>query len=109
MAYDEALAQRIEKRISRIDGLQSKKMFGGIGFLLYGNMAVGVYKNYMIVRVGSDNSEELLKEPFAKVFDITGRPMAGWILVDALGLENEKALQFWVEKGVNFASSLPAK
>ena len=109
MAYDEGLAQRIEEALVEQPGLVAKKMFGGIGFMIHGNMAVGVHKDSMIIRVGPDNYEELLAEPFARVFDITGRAMRGWILVAAQGLDSEESLDFWTQKGVDFASSLPKK
>ena len=109
MAYNEILAERIKKNLDGLDGLDSKKMFGGVGYLLHGNMAVGVYKEYMIIRVGLDHYEDLLAEPFAKVFDITGKVMKGWIMVDVRGLDSDEVLEFWIDKGVNFASSLPPK
>ena len=109
MAYNEALAERIESRIINIEGLEAKKMFGGIGYLIHGNMALGVHTDNMIIRVGTDNYEDLLGEPFAKKFDITGRAMKGWIMVDVAGLNSDNYLEFWIKKGIEFASSLPPK
>jgi len=109
MAYDEALARRIQSKIFVLDNLTTKKMFGGVGYMISGNMAVGVYKDYLIVRVGLDHYDDLLAEPCAKVFDITGRAMKGWIMVDSRGLQSDGALEFWINKGIEFASSLPPK
>jgi TfoX/Sxy family transcriptional regulator of competence genes len=109
MAYNEALAARIESRIANIEGLEAKKMFGGIGYMIHGNMALAVHTQNMIVRVGAEQYEALLAEPVAKKFDITGKVMKGWIMVDVAGLESDDELKFWIKKGVDFASSLPPK
>jgi TfoX/Sxy family transcriptional regulator of competence genes len=109
MAYDKVLAERVQTSVQHVEGLTSKKMFGGIGYMINGNMAVGVYKDHLIVRVGLDDYDSLLAEPFARVFDITGRVMKGWIMVDSAGLAAEGALKFWINKGIAYASSLPPK
>ena len=108
MAYDLKLAERIR---SELDGIPfvEKKMFGGIGFLLDGNMACGVNKNDLIVRVDPEKHSVLLKKPHAKPFDLTGRPMKGWLVVEADGVKNDKQLSTWVKEGVEFALTLPAK
>ena len=109
MAFSELLAKRVRQALAPLCRFQEKKMFGGLGFFVNGNMACGVYKDHMIVRVGSEKYEALLKEPFAKVFDITGRAMTGWIMVDIRGLESDEVIEFWAKKGVDFVSGLPAK
>jgi TfoX/Sxy family transcriptional regulator of competence genes len=109
MPYDEALTARVRKALEKKPGVVEKKMFGGIGFLLQGNMACGVNKEALIVRVGPDKYTGALARPGAKPFDLTGKPMAGWILVDEKGFSSEKDLNDWIELGVAFASSLPAK
>jgi TfoX/Sxy family transcriptional regulator of competence genes len=109
MAYNEVLAARIESRISAIDGFDAKKMFGGIGYMIHGNMALAVHTHNMIIRVGAEQYEALLAEPVAKKFDITGKVMKGWIMVDVAGLDSDDYLEFWIKKGVDFASSLPPK
>jgi TfoX/Sxy family transcriptional regulator of competence genes len=108
MAYDLKLAERIR---SEWDGLPcvEKKMFGGLGFLLNGNMACGVNKDNLIVRVDPEKHATLLKKPHAKPFDLTGRPMKGWLVVGADGVKTEKQLSTWVKEGVEFALTLPPK
>lgn len=109
MAYSEALADRIRQAFGRRRGLTEKKMFGGIGFLLRGNMCVGVWKTSLIVRLDPAEAQDLLKQPHVRVFDITGRPMKGWLLVEAEGLEADRQLAEWLERAAAFVASLPAK
>ncbi len=109
MAYDEGLAQRIREVLGEQPGLVEKKMFGGIGFMLHGNMACGVHKDALIVRVGPERYEEALARPHTRPFDITGRPMKGWVMVTSDGYESDDALKGWVQQGVDIALSLPAK
>ncbi len=109
MKYDEGLAQRIRELLEEHDGLEEKVMFGGIGFLLRGNMAVGINKEDLIVRVGQEEHVKALKQPHARVFDMTGKPMKGWILVAPKGYEEDKDLKRWVKMGADFAMSLPPK
>jgi TfoX/Sxy family transcriptional regulator of competence genes len=109
MAYDEGLAQRIREVLGEQPGLVEKKMFGGIGFMVHGNMACGVHKDALIVRVGPEGHEEALARPHTRPFDITGRPMKGWCMVTSDGYESDDALKGWVQQGVDFALSLPAK
>ena len=109
MAYNQALAQRVKKLLSDKPGYTEKKMFGGLGFLLHGNMACGILNDDLIVRVGLEKYEGLLKLSGARVFDITGRPMKGWIMVAPAGHDSEEKLAAWVERGADFALSLPPK
>ena len=109
MAYDEELEARIKKIVSRWKNTADKKMFGGVCHLLAGNMFCGVYKDFLILRLGETNSKEAMKLPFVRPFDITGRPMKGWVMVDKGGFESEEALRQWLEKAREFASGLPAK
>ena len=109
MAYDEALALRVSAVLGDLAGLTEKKMFGGVGYLLNGNMACGVHKEYLIVRVGPDRYQAALEQEHTKVFDITGRPMTGWVMVDSDGLVADDELQRWVQKGSDFAETLPPK
>jgi len=108
MAYNLKLAERIRVELEGIPCVE-KKMFGGIGFLIHGNMACGVHKEDMIVRVDPAKHEKLLKKPSAKVFDITGKPMKGWLMVEPDGCKTKKQLSAWVKEGVEFALTLPAK
>jgi hypothetical protein len=98
MAFDEALAERIRQRLARRKNVDEKKMFGGIGFLLNGNLLVGVWKDSLIVRVGPGVYKDAQLEPHVKAFDITGRPMKNWILVEPEGVEDEVALWFRISK-----------
>ncbi|MDA0240467.1 MAG: TfoX/Sxy family protein [Proteobacteria bacterium] len=109
MAYDEGLAVRIRELLDGEPGLDEKKMFGGIGYLINGNMACGIYGDALIVRVGPDAYEEALSKPHAGEFDITGRAMKGWVLVAAPGISEDDDLSAWIRQGTVFASSLPAK
>jgi TfoX/Sxy family transcriptional regulator of competence genes len=109
MAYDEGLAQRIREVMVDLPGFEEKKMFGGVGFMLQGNMACGVNKNDLIVRVGPGKDEESLAEPHVRPFDLTGRPMKGWVYITPDGVESDHDLKRWVQRGVDFALSLPPK
>jgi hypothetical protein len=109
MAYNLLLATRIREALGALPGLQEKKMFGGVGYILRGNMACGVLGDDLIVRLGSDESKEALKLPYIKPFDTYGKPMAGWILVIPAGTETDEDLKTWVWRGVEFAQTLPEK
>jgi TfoX/Sxy family transcriptional regulator of competence genes len=109
MAYNEALAQRIRAELNRVPGSIEKKMFGGIGFLVKGNMACGVNGGDLIVRISPERYEAALTQPGVRPFDMTGRPMKGWIMVDPAGVQSPDDLKHWIEQGVHFAQSLPSK
>ena len=109
MAYDESLAQRIRGLMGEMPELVEKKMFGGVGFILSGNMACGVSGDSFIVRVGPAYHQQALAQPYTRVFDLTGRTSAGWIVVDPPGVADEEMLANWVARGVDFARSLPPK
>jgi hypothetical protein len=109
MAFDEGLAQRVREVLVDTPGLIEKKMFGGIGFLLDGNMACGVHGDQLIIRVGPDNYEDALQTSHATPFDLTGRAMKGWIFVELGGFEADEDLKRWVLEGIDFARSLPPK
>lgn len=108
MPYNEKLAERIRAELSGIPFVE-KKMFGGVGYLLNGNMACGVNKEDLIVRVAPEKFNELLRKPNAKPFDITGRPMKGWLMVEPQGYQTPGKLSEWVREGVEFALTLPPK
>ncbi len=108
MAYNLKLAERIRNKLEGVPFVE-KKMFGGVGFLLNGNMACGVNKNDLIVRVDPEKHSALLKKSHARPFDMTGRPMKGWLVVEADGCKTDKQLSVWVKEGVGFAVTLPAK
>ena len=109
MAYNEKLAERIRAKLKGVRGLTEKKLFGGVGFLINGNMACGVNKQDLIARLSGEDSDKALKQTHVRVFDMTGRPMKGWIVVELQGLTTDKALQTWIDKSVKFAKSLPPK
>ena len=109
MAYNEALAVRVRKRLGKRKGLVEKKMFGGLAFLLNGNMSVGVYGDELIVRIDPGQTDAALAQEHTRIFDITGKPMRGWILVRPDGLARSAALSKWVDTGIAFAASLPGK
>lgn len=111
MAYDKTLAERIRIILDDLNpaGLEEKKMFGGVGYLVRGNMACGVHKDMLIVRTSEEAYLEALSRPGARPFDMTGRPMKGWLTVAPSGIESELALKQWVVQGVKFAQSLQPK
>ena len=109
MPFDEGLADRIRTALARRKGLAEKRMFGGIGFLLNGNMCCGVHKAEMIIRIEPEETESVLKQAHTRRFDLTGRPMKGWVLVDPAGIKTDTQLGKWVEVSAKYASTLPAK
>lgn len=110
MPYDQELARRIRTVLGARPGLVEKKMFGGIGFILHGNMACGVQGDDLIVRVGSENNDRALSQPYTRPFmAMPGKPMAGWILVAPEGTAREQDLKYWVDVGYAYALTLPAK
>ena len=109
MAFSEELAERIRQQLAWRKGVEEKKMFGGVGFLLNGNMLVGVWKDSLIVRLDPDNYDDALLEPHVREFDITGRPMKGWVMVGPEGVENDEQLTAWIERATRFVRTLPAK
>ena len=109
MAYDEGLAQRIEKALGGQPELVGKKMFGGIGYMLRGNMACGINQESLIVRVGPEQYQKALDHPHTRPFDMTGRPMKGWVMVRPEGTQSDTDLEDWIRQGVEFALTLPAK
>jgi hypothetical protein len=107
MTFDDRLAARIRSQLGKKKGLTEKKLFGGIGFLLNGNLACAVRKDEMLVRVVPEETDEMLVKKHTRLFGT--RPMKGWILVAPEGLKTDKALAKWVETGVDYAASLPPK
>lgn len=109
MPFDESLASRIRDALTRQKNIEEKKMFGGVGFLLHGNMLVGVWKDSLIVRVGPECYQDALLEPHVREFDITGRPMKGWVLVEPEGVEDDDQMKDWIDRAMDFVESLPEK
>jgi TfoX/Sxy family transcriptional regulator of competence genes len=109
MVHDEGLAQRIRELLEERDDVVERRMFGGLAFLVRGNLAVGVVKDELMVRVGPEAYDEALSRPHARPMDFTGRPMKGLVFVAEPGFESDRGLRAWVERGVGFAAALPAK
>lgn len=109
MAYDEHLAQRIRSALHGNRLITEKKMFGGIAFLRKGLMFVGVSDSSLMARVGKDNHADSLSRKHVRPMDFTGKPMQGYVFVDALGLKTDTQLRFWLERCERFVASLPPK
>lgn len=109
MAYNERLAERIGFVLARRRGLTQRKMFGGIAFMLNGNMCCGALNDELMVRVMPDEYDAAMKRPHTRAFDFTGKPMKGFVVVLPKGYDSAKTLKAWVEIGAKYARSLPAK
>lgn len=109
MAYNTKLEEKIDDETVRWKNLGKKKMFGGVCYLVKGNMAFGIWKDSLIVRVDKEQGERSLKEKNVEPFNITGRPMSGWIMVREAGWKSRATLEKWIEAGKRFALSLPEK
>jgi TfoX/Sxy family transcriptional regulator of competence genes len=109
MTCNTLLAERIRAVLKGRKGFEEKKMFGGVGFLVNGNMACGVHKEDLILRLGEKEYQKALKSPHARIFDMTGKPMSGWVMVSKPGYASDSALKGWVEDSIAFARSLPPK
>jgi TfoX/Sxy family transcriptional regulator of competence genes len=109
MAFDETLADRIRSVLKRQKVVAERKMFGGLAFLLNGNMCCGVTKDQLMLRLGEEGAAEALALPHARPMDFTGRPMKGMVFVAPAGLASDEDLRGWVKRAVAFVSTLPAK
>jgi TfoX/Sxy family transcriptional regulator of competence genes len=110
MAYDEELAARIRELVADEGSLTEQKMFGGLAFLVGGNMAVAASgQGGLLVRIDPDESESLVSSSAARLMEMRGREMRGWLRVDADQVQTKDELSAWVERGISFARSLPAK
>ena len=109
MPYDPGLADRLEDVLRGRPGFEQKKMFGGIGWLLNGNMCVGIYKEWLITRVGESAGAKLFKEKHAKPMDITGKPMKGWAMIAPERVAHDVDLKRHTELAIAFVKTLPSK
>lgn len=110
MAYDQDLANRLREQLGGEEGVSEKAMFGGLAFLLDGNMAVSVSaRGGLLVRVAPEATDEVLSRPHASLAVMRGRPMPGWIRVAPEGVKTKRQLSAWARRGVEFARTLPAK
>jgi TfoX/Sxy family transcriptional regulator of competence genes len=107
--YNTKLEEKIDAAAMQWQNMEKKKMFGGVCYLLKGNMAFGIYKDSLIVRMDKEQGEQSLKVRNVKPFNITGRPMAGWVMVQEGGWKSAAGLAKWIEVGKRFALSLPEK
>ena len=109
MAFDEELAERVRIALGAVADVSEIKMFGGLCYTVRGHMAVGVAGEDLMVRMDPEAAEAVLREPGARPMDFTGKPMRGFLFVGPEGVEHERELQTWIERGVSYASSLPPK
>lgn len=109
MAYDEGLAQRIRDVAIDIPTVYEKKMFGGVAFMLHDYMFCGLNEDRLMARVGPDNYEKALAQPYVEKMDFTGREMKGYVYVDAIGIEEDDSLTYWVNLCADFVRTLPPK
>ncbi len=109
MAYDAGVAQRVREAMQDIAGVVERKMFGGLAFMVYGNMCVGVVREELMVRVGPEQYEYVLNLPYARKMDFTGKPLKGFIYVAAPGFSSDTDLIKWIETGYAFVRTLPKK
>ncbi|NNE68408.1 MAG: TfoX/Sxy family protein [Pyrinomonadaceae bacterium] len=109
MAYDEGLAERISRALDGRSDVVEKKMFGGLCFMVSGNMACGIVKDELMARVGPDRYDECLAEDHAREMDFTGRSLKGMIYVSPEGIDSDLELEKWVGRCINFVETLPAK
>jgi hypothetical protein len=107
--YNAKLETAIDSAVKRWKDVDKKKMFGGVCYLLKGNMCFGILKDFLIVRMDKEQGEKSLKARNVKPFDITGRPMAGWVMVEEAGWKSAVGLAKWIGIGKGFALSLPEK
>lgn len=109
MAYNKEIDRRIHAITAGWQNTDRKKMFGGVCHLINGNMFCGVYKDYLILRLGAETARRVAADPFVKPFDITGKPMKGWVMVEDSGLGGKRQLSDWLQLAKAFAETLPPK
>jgi hypothetical protein len=109
VAYDEGLAHRLGDALGPLPGLGTRKMFGSLVFMWNGNMLVGVLGPDLLARVGPEAQADALAQPGARVFDFTGRPMNGWVVVDGSAVSEDEALDDWIARCREFVEALPPK
>ena len=109
MAYSESLARRIREAFAGNRAITEKKMFGGIGFMLHGNMCVGVSQTSLIVRLGPEHADAARRQPYVVEFDVAGRPLKGWVMIEAEGIDTDEQLTAWIRQAAEFVETLPRK
>jgi TfoX/Sxy family transcriptional regulator of competence genes len=108
VAYNEELAERIRAALSDRQDVEEKKMFGGLSFMVAGQMCCGVLKNDLVVRIEPTDFDQLVAQPHVRPFDFSGRPMQGMVYVDNSGLADPEALRTWVRRGTDYVAAHPA-
>ena len=109
MTADDALIERIRPLLAGREGYSERRMFGGICFMIGGNMCIGTWQGALIARLDRKNHEATLAEPHTKPADMNGRAMKGWALVEPAGIESDGDLKSWVDRAAAYAATLPAK
>jgi TfoX/Sxy family transcriptional regulator of competence genes len=109
MTFNELTASRIRSAMQGTPGVSERSMFGGVSFMLEGNMCCGVIEDNLVVRVGPTAYETALQEPHTRPMDFTGRPLTGFVYVERAGYESPSALRGWIERGIEFVRSLPPR
>lgn len=109
MAYEEGVADRVRREFLKIDGVTEKKMFGGIAFMVHGNMCCGVIDDRLMVRVGPEAYKASLTKPNVHEMDFTGRPLKGFLYVEPAGFKSVKDLRYWINNAVKYVITLPRK
>jgi TfoX N-terminal domain len=109
MAYNTLLAERLRAALKRHPGITEQNMFGGVCFLLHGNMLVGIWKDSLIARLGPEVGTAALSQPHVGPMDITGKPMKGWVIIAPAGLSTEADIKSWVTLAIQFVKGLEPK
>ncbi|HEX9795103.1 MAG TPA: TfoX/Sxy family protein [Planctomycetota bacterium] len=109
MAFDEAIAARLRAALARRRGIEERRMFGGLAFLAGGHMACGVVDAKLMVRVGPDGHADALRQPHARPMDFTGKPLRGFVYVEAPGFAADADLEAWIARALEFVRALPPK
>ena len=109
MGYNEELEIRLVQLIKERRDIHRRRMFGGLGFLLRGNMCFGIWKDHLILRIGESKAESALRKTNVVPFDITGRPMKGWVMVLPQALRSKASLNRWIKQAIDFVEQLPKK
>ena len=109
MSYNKELETRIEDVIISWPDMGKRVMFGGVCYMIRGNLCFGIIEDFLIVRLGKDQAEEKLKQDNVLPFDVTGRPMKAWVMVDKNGYQTEEQLKGWLKSGWDFTETLPPK
>ena len=109
MGYNQDLEDAIDRLIDRLGDIAKKRMFGGVGYLINGNMCFGIHKESLVLRTSPEKAEEMMKSEYVTPFDITGKPMKGWVMIDKATLRTARDYRRWLDRGLAFARSLPRK